>query len=116
MKPESTVFPYASVERATRKKMSNLSIGYGRTDASDGRMVTYGFTMTITYWAGTDVMVQYAKKESGCSLEGQKIALVYHDSAYGKEPIATLERLAKEEGFQFSTYPVPHPGLEQKAT
>ena len=39
-------------------------------------------------------MVQYAKKESGGSLEGKKIALVYHDSAYGKEPIATLERLA----------------------
>src|SRR3546814_17041784 len=32
-----------------------------------------------------------AKKESGGSLEGKKIALVYHDSAYGKEPIATLE-------------------------
>src|SRR3546814_7343493 len=72
--------------------------------------------MPITYWAGADVMVQYAKKESGGSPEGQKISLVYHDSAYGKEPIATLERLAKEEGCQFSTYPVPHPGLEQKAT
>jgi branched-chain amino acid transport system substrate-binding protein len=72
--------------------------------------------MPITYWAGADVMVQYAKKESGGSLKGKKIALVYHDSAYGKEPIATLERLAKEEGYQFSAYPVAHPGLEQKAT
>src|SRR3546814_8859924 len=88
-------------------------MGYGRADASDGRMFPYVFTMPITYWAGADVMVQYAKKESGGSLEGQKIALVYHDSAYGKEPIATLERLAKEEGFQFSTYPVPHPRSEE---
>jgi branched-chain amino acid transport system substrate-binding protein len=72
--------------------------------------------MPITYWAGADVMVQYAREQSGGSLEGKKIALVYHDSAYGKEPIATLERLAGEEGFSFHTYPVAHPGLEQKAT
>lgn len=114
--PYSTGITYALIERATNDKIPVLSMGYGRADASDGTVFPYVFTMPITYWAGADVMVQYAKKESGGSLEGKKIALVYHDSAYGKEPIATLERLAKEEGFQFSTYPVPHPGLEQKAT
>jgi len=114
--PYSTGITYALIERATNDKVPVLSMGYGRADASDGTVFPYVFTMPITYWAGADVMVQYAKKESGGSLEGKKIALVYHDSAYGKEPIATLERLAKEEGFQFSTYPVAHPGLEQKAT
>jgi branched-chain amino acid transport system substrate-binding protein len=48
--------------------------------------------MPITYWAGADVIVQYAKEQEGGSLKGKKIALVYHDSAYGKEPIATLRR------------------------
>jgi len=48
-------------------------------------------------------------------LKGEKIALVYHDSAYGKEPIATFERLAKEIGFEFDKYPVSPPGIEQKA-
>ena len=114
--PYSTGITYALIERATNDKVPVLSMGYGRADASDGRVFPYVFTMPITYWAGADVMVQYAKQESGGSLEGKKIALVYHDSAYGKEPIATLERLAKEDGFQFSTYPVAHPGLEQKAT
>ncbi|MPZ09617.1 MAG: ABC transporter substrate-binding protein [Kiloniellaceae bacterium] len=114
--PYSTGITYALIERATNDKVPVLSMGYGRADASDGTVFPYVFTMPITYWAGADVMVQYAKKESGGSLEGKKIALVYHDSAYGKEPIATLERLSKEEGFQFSSYPVAHPGLEQKAT
>ncbi|WP_193366954.1 ABC transporter substrate-binding protein [Pelagibius marinus] len=114
--PYSTGITYALIDRATNDKVPVLSMGYGRADASDGRVFPYVFTMPITYWAGADVMVQYAKKESGGSLKGKKIALVYHDSAYGKEPIATLERLAKEEGYQFSTYPVAHPGLEQKAT
>ena len=114
--PYSTGITYALIERATNDKVPVLSMGYGRADASDGRVFPYVFTMPITYWAGADVMVQYAKEQSGGSLQGKKIALVYHDSAYGKEPIATLERLAGEEGFQFSTYPVAHPGLEQKAT
>ena len=114
--PYSTGITYALIERATSDKVPVLSMGYGRADASDGRVFPYVFTMPITYWAGADVMVQYAAKESGGSLKGKKVALVYHDSAYGKEPIATLERLAEEEGFAFSKFPVAHPGLEQKAT
>jgi branched-chain amino acid transport system substrate-binding protein len=114
--PYSTGITYALIERATADKIPVLSMGYGRADASDGRVFPYVFTMPITYWAGADVIVQYAKEQSGGSLQGKKIALVYHDSAYGKEPIATLTRLAEEEGFQFSSYPVAHPGLEQKAT
>ncbi|MGF1592538.1 MAG: ABC transporter substrate-binding protein [Kiloniellaceae bacterium] len=114
--PYSTGITYALIERATADKVPVLSMGYGRADASDGRVFPYVFTMPITYWAGADVIVQYAKEQSGGSLQGKKIALVYHDSAYGKEPIATLTRLAEEEGFQFSSYPVAHPGLEQKAT
>jgi len=114
--PYSTGITYALIERATNDEIPVLSMGYGRADASDGTVFPYVFTLPITYWAGADVMVQYAKKDSGGSLEGKKIALVYHDSAYGREPIATLERLAKEEGYEFRGFPVASPGLEQKAT
>ncbi|MCH8177923.1 MAG: ABC transporter substrate-binding protein, partial [Proteobacteria bacterium] len=47
---------------------------------------------------------------------GKKIALVYHNSAYGKEPIRTLEVAAKKFGFELLLLPVDHPGQEQKAT
>ena len=47
--------------------------------------------------------------------QGQKIALVYHNSAYGKEPIRTLEELAEKHGFELSLLPVDHPGQEQKS-
>src|SRR5438093_728020 len=50
------------------------------------------------------------------SLKGKKIALVYHDSPYGKEPIPLLEARAKMEGFELLKLPVTHPGVEQKAT
>lgn len=114
--PYSTGITYALIERATADDIPVHSMGYGRADASDGTVFPYVFTAPITYWAGADVMVQYAKEQEGGSLQGKKIALVYHDSAYGKEPITTLERLATEEGYDLSLFPVAHPGLEQKAT
>ena len=116
--PLSTGITYALIERATADKIPILSMGYGRTAASDGRVFPYVFTLPATYWAGADVMVTYiADQEGGFDkLAGKKIALVYHDSAYGKEPIATLEALAKQHGFEFHKFPVAHPGLEQKAT
>ena len=58
-----------------------------------------------------------AKKEGGADkLKGKHIALVYHDSPYGKEPIALLQERAKMQGYELSLLPVAHPGVEQKAT
>ena len=114
--PLSTGITYALIERATADKVPIISMGYGRADASDGRVFPYVFTLPATYWAGADAMIQYIKAEEGGDLTGKKIALVYFDGAYGKEPIATLERLAKEEGYTFRGFPVASPGLEQKAT
>jgi branched-chain amino acid transport system substrate-binding protein len=61
--------------------------------------------------------VQHVAKELGGvdKLKGRKIALVYHDSPYGKEPIAALEAMAKKYDFAFLPIPVPHPGNEQKS-
>ncbi len=41
--------------------------------------------------------------------------MVYHNSAYGKEPIRTLEELSKKHGFELSLLAVDHPGQEQKS-
>ena len=41
--------------------------------------------------------------------------LLYHDSAYGKEPHAVLKREAERYGFQLSLIAVPHPGNEQQS-
>ena len=64
------------------------------------------------------MLVQHVgKKEGGLDkLKGKKIALVYHDSPYGKEPIPLLEERAKMHGFELLLLPVTHPGVEQKAT
>lgn len=116
LQPLSTGITYAIIERATADKIPVFSSGYGRTAAAYGPVFPYVFMAPLTYWSGADVIIQYIKDEEGGDLKGKKLALVYHDSAYGKEPIPTLERLAKEEGYQLSLFPVAAPGLEQKAT
>lgn len=116
--PLSTGITYALIDRATKDKIPVFSMGYGRTDASDGRVFPYVFTAPSTYWSQASALVKFVgSKEGGMDkLKGKKIALVYHDSAYGKEPIATLEALSAKYGFSFHKFPVTHPGLEQKAT
>jgi branched-chain amino acid transport system substrate-binding protein len=48
-------------------------------------------------------------------LKGKKIVLLYHDSAYGKEPHPVMEAEAKKHGFELRMIPVPHPGNEQQS-
>jgi branched-chain amino acid transport system substrate-binding protein len=50
------------------------------------------------------------------ALKGKKIALVYHNSPYGKEPIPTLTILAEKFGYDLKLLAVDHPGQEQKST
>ena len=116
--PLSTGITYALIERATADKIPVVSMGYGRADASYGAVFPYVFTLPATYWAQADALIQYVGvQESGiANLKGKKIALVYHDSAYGKEPIATLEKLSEKHGFKFDKFAVSPPGIEQKST
>ena len=116
--PLSTGITYALIERATNDKIPVVSMGYGRADASYGAVFPYVFLPPATYWAQADALIKYVASEDGGfdKLKGEKIALVYHDSAYGKEPIATLEKLSAKYGYTFLKYAVSPPGIDQKAT
>ena len=48
-------------------------------------------------------------------MKGKRIALVYHDSPYGKEPIALLQKRGHMHGFETMFLSVTHPGVERKA-
>jgi len=116
--PMSTGITYQLIPKATEDKIPVFSMGYGRTSAANGKVFPYVFNMPATYWDQASVFVKYAgEKEGGMDkLKGKKIALVYHNSAYGKEPIRTLEVLSKKHGFDLQLLAVDHPGQEQKAT
>jgi branched-chain amino acid transport system substrate-binding protein len=116
--PLSTGVTFAITEKAAADKVPIITGGYGRSESSDGMVFKWNFPLTGTYWDAADVLLQHvAKKEGGWDkLKGKKIALVYHDSPYGKEPIALLQNRAGMHGFDVQLLPVAHPGVEQKAT
>ncbi|HYE71227.1 MAG TPA: ABC transporter substrate-binding protein [Aquabacterium sp.] len=116
--PLSTGITFALTEKAPADKIPLITAGYGRSESQDGGVFKWNFPLVGTYWVAADVLVQHiAKKEGGYDkLKGKKIALVYHDSPYGKEPIALLTERSKMHGFDLSLLPVAHPGVEQKAT
>jgi branched-chain amino acid transport system substrate-binding protein len=116
--PLSTGITYALLDRVIADKIPLATMGYGRADAKVGSVFPYAFPYPASYWDGADAIVTYiAGQEGGFpKLKGKKIALVYHDSAYGKEPISTLEKLAQLHGFKFEKLPVSPPGIEQKST
>ncbi len=114
--PLSTGITYQLIPRAEEDGIPIHSMGYGRTSAANGRVFPYIFNFPGTYWDAASVIVKHIIEQEGGSLEGKKLALVYHNSAYGKEPIRTLEELSKKHGYELTLLPVDHPGQEQKGT
>ncbi len=114
----STGATFALTEKAPGDKISIITAGYGRSESQDGTVFKWNFPLGGTYWLAADVLVQaIAKKEGGLDkLKGKKIALVYHDSPYGKEPIPLLQERAAMHGFTLQLLPVTAPGVDQKAT
>ncbi len=113
--PLSTGITYQLIPKATADGIPVHSMGYGRTSAKNGAVFSNIFNYPANYWDGASVAVNYLLDENGGDLNGKKIALVYHNSAYGKEPIRTLEELSKKHGFEVSLLAVDHPGQEQKS-
>ncbi|HAJ11997.1 MAG: ABC transporter substrate-binding protein [Hydrogenophaga sp.] len=116
--PWSTGATFALTEKAPVDKIPLITTGYGRSESADGMVFKWNFPLLGTYWVAADVIVQaIAKKEGGLDkLKGKKIALVYHDSPFGKEPIPLLQERSKMHGFDLQLLPVAAPGVEQKAT
>ncbi len=115
--PASTGLTYQLIPKSSVDKIPIMTMGYGRTAAADGRVFKWVFNFPTTYWSQASAFVRYIGQESGGldRLAGKSIALIYHNSAYGKEPIPVLEALSDKYGFKLRLIAVDHPGQEQKA-
>ena len=117
IQPWSTGATFAITEKAPTDKIPLVTLGYGRSESADGTVFKWNFPLAGNYWVAGDVLVQaIGKKEGGLDkLKGKKIALVYHDSPFGKEALPIIQERAKAHGFELQLLPVTAPGVEQKA-
>ena len=108
----STGATFALTEKAPGDKVSIITAGYGRSESQDGTVFKWNFPLIGTYWLAADVLIQnIGQKEGGLDkLKGKKIALVYHDSPFGKEPIPLLQERAAMHGFNLQMLPVTEIG------
>ena len=115
--PLSTGITYSLVEKGTADKIPLISMGYGRADASDGRVFPYVFPLVTNYWSQNTAKIKFiGMKEGGMDkLKGKTVVNLYIDIAYGKETIPVLDVQAKKYGFEVTHIAVPHPGNEQQA-
>jgi branched-chain amino acid transport system substrate-binding protein len=116
--PLSTPLTYALTERATHDQIPLLTMGYGRADASDGRVFPYVFTPPANFWSQNTAKIRFIGQRAGGmdQLKGLKIAHVHADADYGRETIPMLDTQAAQYGFTVQHLAVKPPGLDQKAT
>ncbi|WP_417627670.1 ABC transporter substrate-binding protein [Pararhodobacter aggregans] len=115
IQPLSTGITYQLIPRVTADGVPLHTMGYGRTSAMEGETFPWVFNYPANYWDGASVAINYLLSQNGDSLDGKKIVLLYHNSAYGREPIPTLESLAASNGFELVLIPVDSPGQEQSS-
>jgi len=115
--PFSTGITYALIERATKDKIPLITLGYGRTDATDGEVFPYVFPLITNYWSQNTAKIAFIAQEEGGfdKLKGKKIVNLHLNVPYGQETIPILDDLSKKYGFEVTHLPVPPPGIDQKA-
>ncbi|MEL7213558.1 MAG: ABC transporter substrate-binding protein [Pseudomonadota bacterium] len=113
--PLSTGITYQLIPKVEADGIPLHTMGYGRTSAANGKVFNNVFNYPANYWDGASIAIKHLLDENGGDLSGKKISLIYHNSAYGKEPIRTLEELSSKHGYELTTIAVDHPGQEQKS-
>lgn len=117
VEPLSTGIAYGILDRVATDKIPMTTLGYGRSDSANGKVFPYVFPLISSYWSQAAGMIKYLGEKSGgmAKLKGKKIVHLYHDSAYGKEPLPVLEEQAKQYGFELIKIPITPPGNDQQS-
>jgi branched-chain amino acid transport system substrate-binding protein len=113
-----TPIVYALSPRHMADKIPGITPGFGRADSADGKRFPYLFPLAASYWSQGAAAMKFVLddwQKAGKQPKDLKLAYIFYDNPAGREPIPTLERLAKQQGFQLRTFAVPPPGLEMSA-
>ncbi|MFD0391570.1 ABC transporter substrate-binding protein [Tistrella bauzanensis] len=110
----STPVSRALVPRAMADHLNLLTTFSGRSDAADGSTFPYVIPMSPMYWSQAAAVVSYMNTATEGGLKGRKLAYVYIDSPFGREPLPVLNALAEENSFELGTFPMPRPAASSR--
>jgi branched-chain amino acid transport system substrate-binding protein len=118
MQLANTPLVNALIARATHDRSPLITLGGGRSDASDGRVFPYVFPAPVTWWSQNTAKLRFIGQQLGGmdQLKGRKIAHVYLENDFGRATLPILDRQAAQYGFTVQHLAVNPPGLDQKAT
>ena len=117
VEPLSTGIAYGLLDRVGQDKIPMTTFGYGSANAADGRVFPWVYPVGTSYWSQAAAMITYLGQQAGGmdKLKGKKIVDLYHDSAFGKEPLPVFDALAAKYGFELIKIAVAHPGNSQES-
>lgn len=110
--PWSTGVTLQVLPRTNVDKIPLLAPGYGFSPMADGKVFAWTFNPPSSYWDGASMILEHVSGGKPESLKGKKIALLYLDSPYGKEPLPVLN--AYGEKYDFTILPIPVGGTEMQ--
>lgn len=115
--PNSTPAIFALQERVTKDEVLAINLAGGRSDSTDGETFPYLAPVVANFWAQATSTIRYiAKLEGGeAKLKGKKIAYIHLDNDYGRQPFPMFDELAKKHGFEWKSWALSWPALEQSA-
>ena len=115
--PNSTPAIFALQERVTKDEVLAINLAGGRSDSTDGETFPYLAPVVANFWAQATSTIKYiAQLEGGESkLKGKKIAYIHLDNDYGRQPFPMFDELAKAHGFEWKSWALSWPALEQSA-
>ncbi len=73
--PLSTGITYSLIDKVAADHIPMISLGYGRTDASDGRVFPYVFPLITNYWSQNTAKIKFIGTKEGT---GQEVWLHGH--------------------------------------
>ena len=116
--PYSTGITLQLIPKAAVDGVPVLSMAYGLSAAAEGETFPWVFNPPMTYWDGASGVIQHiADQEGGLeNLQGKKIGYLFLDAGYGREPIALLEQMGEQYGFELLQYPVPGKEMQNQSS
>jgi len=119
---------YAVINRMATDNVVLAQYGYGRSDAADGRVWPWVFNAPSTYWSQIAVKLRFmaeiegkvkgeglTEQEAMKIMKGKKIVHLHIDTAFGREPLPAMRKIAADWGIKLVEIAIVSPGLEQQS-